>query len=98
MAPARAADPLLLERPDLHAHFWASFGMALTLTEVLEGPDPTWGPQWGTGWATLAATGVVGLIGVLKEVAADDAVDSDDLLADGLGLALNAALQFTVRF
>ncbi len=95
---ATAAEPLFFDRPDLHAHFWASFGLALPLTEVLEGPDPAWGPQWGTGWATLAATGVVGAIGLFKEVALDDGVDPDDLIADALGLAANALLQVTIRF
>lgn len=96
-APGRAADPLLLERPDLHAHFWLSYGASLTLTEVLEGPQPAWGPAWGTGWALLAATAAVGALGLTKELL-DHEVDGADLLADGLGLAANALLQVTVEF
>jgi hypothetical protein len=95
--PAQA-DPLALDRPDLHAHFWLSYGLALSLTEVFEGPDPTWGPQWGTGWATLFATGIVGAIGLAKEYVIDDQADGADLVADALGLGLNAAVQFTISF
>lgn len=95
--PARAADPLLLERPDLHAHFWVSYALSLTLTEILEGPEPSWGPQWGTGWALLAATGVVGLLGLTKELV-DDELGGEDLAADALGLGLNAGLQFAIDF
>ncbi|MCA9546209.1 MAG: hypothetical protein KC613_17515 [Myxococcales bacterium] len=94
---ARADDPLLLKRPDLHAHAWASFGMALVLTEVLEGPEPAWGPGWGTGWATLTATGVVGLIGVVKELT-DDQVTGSDLVADAVGLLANVVLQYSLAF
>ncbi len=96
-APGQAADPLLLQRPDLHAHFWLSYGASLTLTEVLEGPDPEWGPAWGTGWALLAATGAVAALGVTKELL-DDRIDGTDLLADSLGLAANALLQVTIEF
>lgn len=92
-----AADPLLLDRPDLHAHFWLSYGVALTLTEILEGPEPGWGPGWGTAAATGVATVVVGLLGVAKELT-DAQAQGDDLLADALGLAANALLQFTVEF
>ncbi|MGK0361799.1 MAG: hypothetical protein ACI9U2_004117 [Bradymonadia bacterium] len=100
--PAQADPPgpdwFLLDRPDLHAHLWLSYGLALTLTEVLEGPEPGWGPQWGTTKATLIATGIVGAIGLLKEYVVDDRADGADLVADALGLGLNAALQFTVSF
>ena len=75
-----------------------SYGLALTLTEVLEGPEPRWGPRLGTGKATLIATGVVAIVGLLKEYAVDDQADGADLVADALGLGLNAALQFTVDF
>lgn len=95
--PARAADPFLLDRPDLHAHGWLSFGLALTLTEVLEGPEPEWGPGLGTLWATLIASGAVGLLGLGKELS-DDVFSWDDLAADGAGLLLNAAVQVTLRF
>lgn len=94
--PARA-DPFLLKRPDLHAHFWVSYGLSLTLTEVLEGPEPTWGPALGTGWALAIASGVVGAIGVTKELL-DDVVTPEDLLADGLGILANALLQVTIEF
>ncbi len=92
-----SADPLLLDRPDLHAHFWLSYGVSLTLTEVLEGPNPQWGPQLGTAAATGVATVVVGLLGVAKELT-DTQAQGDDLLADALGLASNALLQFSVEF
>ncbi len=98
LAPGRAgADPLWLDRPDLHAHFWLSYGASLTLTEILEGPQPAWGPQLGTTWAVLAATAAVGALGMAKELT-DDRVDGGDLLADGLGLTSNVALQFAIRF
>ncbi len=97
LAAPSSAEPLYLDRPDLHAHFWASAALSLTLTEVLEGPDPEWGPQLGTGWATLIASGVVGAIGLGKELI-DPQLDPADLLADGLGLGLNAAIQFTLEF
>lgn len=96
-APAAAADPLLLERPDLHAHFWASFALSLTLTEILEGPEPSWGPAIGTGWALLSATAAVGAVGVAKELL-DAEASGEDLAADALGLATNALLQVTVVF
>lgn len=92
-----AADPLFLDRPDLHAHFWVSYGLALTLTEVLEGPEPSWGPKLGTGRALLVATGSVALLGVVKELL-DDRADGTDLVADGLGLAANGVLQYLVQF
>ena len=96
-APARAADPLLLERPDLHAHFWLSYALSLTLTEVLEGPEPSWGPALGTTVAVLIASGVTGALGLTKEVV-DDEFSSADLAADGLGILANVALQYTVEF
>ncbi len=95
--PVRAADPLLLERPDLHAHFWASLALSLVVTEVLEGPEPSWGPAWGTGWALLVATGAVAALGVTKELT-DPVFGVDDLLADAAGLGTNALLQWTVTF
>ena len=97
LASPAAAKPLLLDRPDLHAHFWVSYGLALTLTEVLEGPQPTWGPNLGTPRALAVATAAVGALGLLKEVL-DDPGDPQDLLADGLGLAANALLQLVVEF
>lgn len=96
-APARAERPFLLDRPDLHAHFWVSYGLALTLTEILEGPTPEWGPQLGTGWSVLIATGAVGLLGLTKELI-DEEFGTGDLLADFLGLSLNALVQFTIDF
>ena len=97
LASPVSAKPLLLDRPDLHAHFWLSYGLAMTLTEVLEGPRPEWGPQLGTGWALLIATGAVGLLGVGKELA-DSTFSGDDLVADSLGLGMNALLQVTIEF
>lgn len=91
------ADLIGSERPDLHAHYWASFGLALVLTEVLEGPEPAWGPGWGTPWATVAATVMVGGLGVVKELT-DPAVDPADLWADAAGLATQAVLQWAVVF
>lgn len=93
---AQAALPTT-DRPDLHAHFWLSFGLSLLLTEILEGPDPQWGPQLGTGWATLIATGAVGLLGLTKELI-DPRFDSSDLLADLGGLGLNVLVQWTIDF
>ena len=87
-----------LERPDLHAHFWLSYGLSLTVTEILEGPRPRWGPQVGTYWAAAWATVGVGALGLLKELALDSAVDTDDLVADGLGLAANWMVQVGVDF
>lgn len=98
MVGSAQAKPLALDRPDLHAHFWLSYGLALSLTEVLEGPEPTWGPRLGTGWATLIATGAVGALGLAKEYLIDDQADGADLVADALGLGLNAVVQFTIRF
>ena len=95
--PARAEDPLLLRRPDLHAHFAISYGLSLTLTEILEGPEP-WSPALGEGWALVIATGAVGALGLAKEIWLDDAIDGDDLIADGLGLGLNALVQVTLGF
>jgi hypothetical protein len=97
LRPAQAADPLLLNRPDLHAHTWLSFSLALTLTEVLEGPDPAWGPGLGTLWATVIASGAVGLLGVAKELS-DDPGSGADLVADATGLLLNGLVQVTLRF
>ena len=97
-AAPTCASRICLDRPDLHAHLWVSYGLALTLTEVLEGPAPEWGPKLGTGQATLIATGIVAIVGLLKEYAVDDQADGADLVADALGLGLNAALQFTVEF
>lgn len=99
-APAQATcdRPLCLDRPDLHAHGWVSYGLALTLSEVLEGPQPAWGGQLGTARATLVATGVVAVIGLLKEYVVDDQADGADLVADALGLGLNAIVQLTVPF
>lgn len=91
------AKPLLLDRPDLHAHFWLSYGLSLTITEVLEGPEPAWGPQLGTGWALVIATGAVGALGLVKELT-DDVFSGDDLLADGLGLLLNVGVQLVIEF
>lgn len=95
---ARADSPLLLDRPDLHAHFWISYGLALTTTELLEGPQPDWGPQLGTGPALGIATAGVAALGLLKEVALDTAIDGDDLIADAAGLLANVALQLLVDF
>ncbi|MEZ4474104.1 MAG: hypothetical protein R3F60_25615 [bacterium] len=97
LATPAAARPLLLDRPDLHAHFWVSYGLSLTLTEVLEGPEPTWGPALGTGPALAIATGAVAAIGIGKELL-DDHVDAGDLTADALGLLTQAVLQLTVSF
>jgi len=96
--PARAGPPLYLDRPDLHAHFWVSYGLALTVTEVLEGPDPTWGPALGTGWALAIATAGVGALGLAKELLIDRRAGGADLAADAAGLGANAVLQVTVRF
>lgn len=95
--PAQADDPLYLDRPDLHAHFWVSYGLALTTTEILEGPQPSWGPQWGTAQATLVASGGVALIGLTKELL-DEHVDGSDLLADALGILANVLIQTVVEF
>ena len=97
-SPARAEKPLWLDRPDLHAHFWLSYGLALTASEVLEGPEPAWGPQLGTGRALAVSTGTVAALGLFKELVLDDAVGADDLVADALGLALNAAVQVMIQF
>ncbi len=94
---ASGARPLVLDRPDLHAHFWVSYGLALTLTEVLEGPEPAWGPQLGTGWALVIASGAVAALGGVKELL-DDPADGADLAADGLGLLANGVLQYAVQF
>ena len=94
--PVRATE-VSLDRPDLHAHFWASFALSLTLTEVLEGPEPTWGPGWGTGWALLTASVSVAALGLAKELT-DDSVDGADLVADALGLTANALLQVSIEF
>ena len=67
------------------------------LTEVLEGPEPSWGPNLGTGWATLTATALVGVLGVVKELA-DTRVDTQDLWADVAGLTTQALLQWVVVF
>lgn len=95
-APA-SARPFGPERPDLHAHFWLSFGVALVLTEVLEGPDPQWGPQLGTGWATLIATGAVAALGLAKELT-DPKFSGDDLAADIGGLTAHMLVQITLDF
>lgn len=95
--PSQADDPLLLDRPDLHAHFWVSYGLSLTTTELLEGPQPRWGPQWGTARATLVASTGVALIGLAKELS-DDHVDGGDLLADALGILANVLVQTLVEF
>ncbi len=97
-APARAERPLWLDRPDLHAHFWLSYGLSLTLTEVLEGPAPAWGPDLGTGRALAISTAGVAALGLFKEFAVDDEVGSGDLLADALGLLANAAVQLLIDF
>lgn len=97
LATSARADPLLLDRPDLHAHFWLSYGVALTVTEVLEGPEPEWGPKLGTGWALVIATGAVGALGLVKELT-DEEFSNEDLLADTLGLLLNVGVQLTVEF
>ena len=86
-----------MERPDLHAHYWASFGVALVLTEVLEGPEPSWGPALGTAWATVTATALVGGPGLVKELT-DARVDAQDLWADVAGLTTQALLQWVVVF
>lgn len=96
LSPARA-DPLLLDRPDLHAHFWLSYGLSLTVTEVLEGPTPEWGPQLGTGWALVIATAAVGALGLGKELT-DDEFSGEDLAADAFGLLLNVGVQLVVEF
>jgi hypothetical protein len=96
-APAEAADPLLLDRPDLHAHLWLSYALSLTLTEILEGPEPKWGPALGTTVAVLVASGVTGALGLTKELV-DDEFSGADLTADGLGILANVALQYTVDF
>lgn len=99
LGPADAvADPLWLDRPDRQAHFWLSYGCALTLTEVLEGPEPDWGPAWGTWRALAVSTAAIGALGLLKEYAIDDGTEVGDLAADALGLATNALVQMTVRF
>lgn len=85
------------DRPDLHAHFWVSFGLSLVLTEVLEGPEPAWGPRLGTGWATLIASTAVGLLGLTKELI-DPRFSGEDLAADLGGLGLNALVQITLHF
>lgn len=85
------------QRPDLHAHYWASFGLALVLTEVLEGPDPPWGPGLGTPWATAAASLAVGALGLVKELT-DEALDPQDVLANVAGIGTNIVLQWTVVF
>jgi hypothetical protein len=64
---ARAERPLYLDRPDLHAHFWLSYGLALTTTEVLEGPEPQWGPSLGTGMGLAISTGAVGALGLFEQ-------------------------------
>lgn len=97
-SPARADRPLLLDRPDLHAHFWLSYGLSLTATEVLEGPTPTWGPQLGTGRALAISTGGVAALGLFKELVVDDVVGTDDLLADAAGLLANVLVQLLVDF
>jgi hypothetical protein len=98
MSPARADRPLLLDRPDLHAHFWLSYGLSLTATEILEGPSPTWGPQLGTGRALVLSTGGVAALGLFKEFVIDDVVGKDDLLADAAGLLANVLVQLLVDF
>lgn len=97
LAPAHA-DPLGLDRPDLHAHAWVSYGLALTLTEVLEGPKPTWGPGWGTNRAVLVASGAVAALGLAKEYLVDSKADGADLLADAAGILANVLLQSLVDF
>jgi hypothetical protein len=97
-APARAERPLWLDHPDWHAHFWVSYGLSLTLTEVLEGPEPSWGPDLGTGAALGIATGSVAALGLFKEFVVDDEVGQGDLLADGLGLLANVAVQLLIDF
>ena len=87
-----------LERPDLHAHFWLSYGLSLTVTEILEGPEPGWGPQMGTFRGTAWATLGVGALGLLKELVLDSAAGTDDLAANGLGLAANWLIQVSVDF
>ena len=95
---ARAERPLYLDRPDLHAHFWLSYGLALNTTEVLEGPEPQWGPSLGTGMGLAISTGAVGALGLFKEWVVDDEVSGEDLVADALGLALNAVVQVLIVF
>ena len=95
---ARAERLFWLDRPDLHAHFWLSYGVALTGTEIMEGPDPRWGPQWGTWPAVGVATVGVAALGIFKETAIDDHASWDDLLADACGILANVAVQALVDF
>lgn len=98
IAHPAGADPLGLDRPDLHAHAWLSYGIALTLTEVFEGPEPAWGPAWGTDVALLVASGAVAALGLAKEYLIDDRADRADLLADAIGIGANVVLQYTIQF
>lgn len=98
LAAPSQADPLGLDRPDLHAHAWISYGLALTLTEVLEGPTPTWGPRWGTTVAVGVASGAVALLGLAKEYLVDAEADGADLIADAIGIGANVLLQYTIEF
>jgi hypothetical protein len=98
-APARAAEhDLLLDRPDLWAHFAVSYGLSLTLTTFLAGPAPAWGPQLGTGRALAISTAAVGALGLFKEFVVDDEPGGDDLIADAIGLATCAGFELVIHF
>lgn len=94
--PARALaigdSRLAWERRDTKLHIAAAFGSSLAATELFEWLDV---PPWK---ATLISSLLVLSAGVFKECVRDAAPSGSDLMADGVGVAANAGLQFTIRF
>lgn len=79
-------------RADTNLHMGAAFGASLAATEMLEWRGmKTW-------QATALGSLATAVASVVKEYAVDDFASGNDLMADGIGIAANAALQFTIRF
>ena len=74
---------------DKQAHMLASYGMSLTLTRFLETKKL---PIWESVLIASASTIVVG---ASKELFVDSEFSAADMLANGIGTSVSAALVFT---
>ncbi|MFA5976308.1 MAG: hypothetical protein WC859_09135 [Elusimicrobiota bacterium] len=79
-------------RTDSQEHFWLGAGGTFIGTQTLRLMNV---PRLPATW--VAATGVLG-VGVAKEFLVDSNPSVNDLMADGLGVALGTLACFTFRF
>jgi hypothetical protein len=90
-ASARADDGFDPTQLDKQAHMAVSYAVALTATEIMEKNDV---PRWKS--VLYASLGTIAL-GLTKEYFIDSQPSTGDIIADGVGVGVSAAVVFTFR-